>query len=262
MLDRCRLCGNTDLVIHEKAGSRNQFSYYRCRNCKLVNYDLDGGVNQEKYAEVFIDPLDNSHPVNRSQTESYRFLKRYLPSTGSLLEIGFGNGRILNMAHQDGFQVTGVELSQFLVDSVARHLKLNVIKADFMSETDLGDKRFDIIILIHVLEHFPDSLKVMNRINQLLSPGGLVLIEIPNIDSWELKYKRFMRRHRIYRKKYSSDFVPGHCNEFCKDSFKFLLNKTGFKLLLWKTYSHKPFLNFLYGLFPIGNKARALIQKV
>ena len=36
--------------------------------------------------------------------------------------------------------MTGVELSQFLVDSVAKHLKLNVIKADFMSETDLGDK--------------------------------------------------------------------------------------------------------------------------
>jgi hypothetical protein len=58
------------------------------------------------------------------------------------------------------------------VDSVARHLKLNVIKADIMSETDLGDKRFDINIrfMFWNISRFTESDE---QDNQLLSPGGL-----------------------------------------------------------------------------------------
>ena len=43
---------------------------------------------------------------------------------------------------------------------------------------------------------------------------------------------------------------------------KTFLQKTGFKLISWTTYSHKPLVNAIYNIFPIGNKVRTLIKKV
>ena len=258
----CRLCNSSNLRLLENTGSKGQFSYYRCLDCRLVNYDLAGGLNQKKYAEEFTDPFLVHHPKNRNQTESYQYLRKHIKHAQTLLEIGFGNGRILHLAQQDGIQATGVELSQYLVDSVKQKCNIPVFQADFMSSSPLDNQQFDIIVLRHVLEHFSDSISVMERISKLLSPQGSALLELPNIDSWELVLKRFLRRHRIYRKKYPDTFVPGHCNEFCRKSFQYLLEKTGFKLISWTTYSHKPVINILYNTVAIGNKARAIIQKV
>ena len=45
----------------------------------------------------------------------------------------------------------------------------------------LGDDPFDLIILSHVLEHFPDPLGVVERVLERLNPGGVLYIEVPNI---------------------------------------------------------------------------------
>ena len=135
------------------------------------------------------------------------------------------------------------------------------MQAEFMENTTLGNNKWDIVVLRHVLEHFPDSVIVMNRIRDLLSPRRYALIEVHNIDSWELKSKRFLSRYHIFKKKYSKNFVPGHCNEFCKDSFSYLMKKTGFKLISWQTYSHKPAVDLIYKVILVGNKVRAIIQK-
>ena len=261
MIKECRLCGSSNLKLLEKIGPEKQYGYYRCKNCKLVNYDLAGGVDQNKYENDFVDPALSDHSINQHQTESYNFLKKFRKS-GSLLEIGFGNGRILYLAGRDGFEVSGLELSSYLVDSASKNLKIPVMQGDFLSSSPFGDKQWDIIVLRHVLEHFSDSIKVMQRLNGLLSSEGIVLLEFPNIDSWELVFKRFQRRHNLHKKRYSKTFMPGHCNEFCRSSFELLLQKTGFKLISWTTYSHKPLVNAIYNIFPIGNKVRTLIKKV
>ena len=53
----CRLCGGRDLELSYTQGNADEFLFYRCRDCSLVNYNLATGLNQEKYAEVFYDPF-------------------------------------------------------------------------------------------------------------------------------------------------------------------------------------------------------------
>ena len=265
MVSTCRLCGSQNLELYYTQGNNNQYKFYKCVNCKLVNYALSTGLNQEKYAEIYINPQDHKHKHNLGQTEAYNFIKRHIDKPRRLLDIGCGNGKLLFLAQKDGWKVKGLELSGFLADSIKKAVGIDVEVSNFLEYKISENDIFDVVVLRHVLEHLPDSVLAMNKINAILKTGGYAALEFPNIEAFDLKFKRFLGEIGLHKKKYSPDYKPGHCNEFCKDSFEFLLAKTGFKLEIWYTYSSKPFFkplfNLLYNIFNSGNKARVLIRK-
>ncbi len=113
-----------------------------------------------------------------------------------------------------------------------------------------------------VLEHLPDSAAAMKAIGSLLKDSGHGVLEFPNIDSPDMKYKRWAHRTGLHRRRYRKGYRPGHCNEFCRESFEFLLKKTGYSLVVWETYSIKPLFNWLFNRWHVGSKARAIIRKV
>jgi hypothetical protein len=106
-----------------------------------------------------------------------------------------------------------------------------------------------------------EPILALQKINFRLKPNGYALFEMPNIEALDIRLKRVLANIGIHQKQFSEDYLPGHCNEFCRASFQFLLEKTGFKLIRWETYSMKPVVNFLYTHLHIGNKARALVAK-
>lgn len=256
----CRVCASEDSYLYNTQGDHNQYKYYRCRICGLVNYDLSGGVDQEQFA-VFYDPEDLSHRGNKYQDQSYAFIKQYADKPGTLMEIGCGNGRILQSARADGWQVKGLELSQYLADSVKNRLDIDVEVLDFMEYEVADDNKYDFIVLRHVFEHIPEAVPTMNKLHSMLNDGGNIEMEFPNVEALDKRVKRFLKRNGLRRKKYSPDYVPAHVNEYCKESFQFLLERTGFSLVCWETYSLKPVLNYIYNKIPIGSKARTIIRK-
>ena len=89
----------------------------------------------------------------------------------------------------------------------------------------------------------------------------MALLEVPNTQSYSYAVKRILKNRGLRNKKYAVDWRPGHCNEFCRESFEYLLVKTGFELVIWRTYSSKPIANVFYRYVPIASKARALVRK-
>jgi 2-polyprenyl-3-methyl-5-hydroxy-6-metoxy-1,4-benzoquinol methylase len=259
---KCRICGSTDLYFFYSQGNQSQYKYFRCRHCKLVNYDLSTGLDQEKYTIEYVDPNNEKHRQNRGQSKSYSFINKHIHSRGRMLDIGCGNGRLLIMASKDGWDVRGLELSEFYAKIIGERQGIKVFVANFLEFSPTEKELFDIITLRHVLEHLPDPIFAMNKINSLLNDGGYAMMEFPNIDGWESRFKRLLQKSDIKRKKYSSNYKPGHCNEYCEESFRLLAEKCGFKVLIWSTYSSKAFLNPLYSFMNAGSKARILIQKM
>jgi hypothetical protein len=102
----------------------------------------------------------------------------------------------------------------------------------------------------------------MKQIGRLLKHGGFALLEFPNTASIPYLVKRLKKNLGSTNTKYSDSWRPGHCNEFCRRAFNFLLGETSFELVDWRTYSHKRINNLFYRLVPVGNKARALVRKV
>jgi 2-polyprenyl-3-methyl-5-hydroxy-6-metoxy-1,4-benzoquinol methylase len=259
---KCRLCKSEDLYLFYKQGNKDQFNYYKCENCSLVNLDitvLNTVKNQEKYAHDFIAPADVKK--NQGAALSYQFIQRNIKKRGTYLDIGCGNGSLLYSARQDGWKVRGLELSAFLAKKIKETLAIEVDVANFL-EFNEQSYTYDLVSLRHVLEHLPDSLLAMQKINSLLNIDGYALLEFPNIMGLNFRLKRLLGRTGLYKKKYSKEYVPGHCNEFSKKSFSYLAKNSGFELIRWETYSSKPLLNRFYRIIPIGIKVRALVQKV
>lgn len=258
MISRCRLCGSKNLMLYRTEGNDDEFKFYKCLNCKLHNYDMSTGLDQEKHAKHFTDPRNRT---NVGQKQTYNFIKRYIVKPGKLLDIGCGNGGLLLLAREDGWEVRGIELFPFLADSIKKTTGIDVKACNFLEYEVAENESYDLVTLRHVLEHLPDCILAMNKINSLLKSDGYAVMEFPNTDGLDSRFKWFLRRNGIYRREFSPDYIPHHCNEFCKESFEFLLAKTRFLLVKWQTYSSNELLSSLYNVFKFGNKARAVIRK-
>lgn len=260
---RCRLCSGERLELYYSQGNDGRFRYYKCADCGLVNLDLSAGLDQTQYTEEWVDPTDDEDRRNQDNDAAFDFIGRYLRAPARLLDLGCGHGRLLYRARQAGWEVKGVELSAETAARAAQVIGAPVVAANFLEMTpeaeDLG--RYDLVCLRHVLEHLPDSKLAMRKIRSLLAPGGMVLLEMPNIEAWDKRMKRWLVNRGLYRRRYAPDFVAGHCNEFSRQSFEYLARATGFRLVRWETYSKKPLGNLIYNRVPIGNKSRALIQR-
>jgi 2-polyprenyl-3-methyl-5-hydroxy-6-metoxy-1,4-benzoquinol methylase len=258
----CRICNSNNLKLFYQQGNKNQFKFYKCKDCGLINLDLTGleiTEHQHQYFERFVPPHD--YEEEKGAYHAYRFIKKYVPVGERYLDIGCGWGRVLYFARKDGWKVKGIEISPQYAEYVQDRLNIEVDVADFLQYENPGEK-FDLVSLRHVLEHLPDSLLAMKKINELLKDNGYAHFEFPNINSVSHRLKRFLSRSGIHKKKYSPTYKPGHCNEFSKKTFIYLLNKTGFQLIRWETYSFKQFNDFIYNRIHIGTKARAIVKKV
>ncbi len=106
----------------------------------------------------------------------------------------------------------GIELSEQLAGPTREALGVPVHVMDFLQgDTSLLGEKFDLVILAHVLEHLGDPIYAMERIGSLLKPNGHVLMEFPNIDAIDSKWKRFLGRTGLHRKTYPEGWSPGHC---------------------------------------------------
>lgn len=260
MLDQCRLCGSPRLRLCMSDGRNSDLHYYQCQDCALWNYDTSLGMDQSQYTERYVSPKDPAYKSNIDVRQSWEFLQPYLGQPGRLMDIGCGNGCLPYLAREAGWEVRGMELSKSAADAIGKDLGIEVDVANFLEYDNARNGHYDVVILRHVLEHLPDSVLAMNKIGELLKPGGLALLEFPNTRSFSYTVKRFLKNRGLRNKKYAEDWRPGHCNEFCREAFKVLLEKTGFELVVWRTYSSKPLVNAFYRLFPIASKARALVR--
>ena len=262
MISACRLCGSENLILWMRDGRNVDLDYYKCQDCTLWNYDLDCGVDQTQYTEDYVSPEDTSHRFNDHMLASWNFLRRHTGEPGSIMDIGCGSGGLLYLARKDGWQVRGMELTEKAARDIAEDQGIDVVVANFLEYENPDNVTYDVVVLRHVLEHLPDSLLAMRKIRNLLKDNGLALLEFPNTRSTSYAVKRVLKNRGLRNKKFSAEWRPGHCNEFCRESFEFLLSQTGFELVIWQTYSNKPFANAFYRVFPIASKARALVRKI
>ena len=114
-------------------------------------------------------------------------IKRYFNDTDcSVLDVGCGVGRVTHLLHDRGFDVTGIDISEPLVEK-ARSLFPDV---DFYVE-DIRDTRFDSKSFEYVIFSFfgidyllpkVERTKALREIYRLLKPGGILVFSSHN--SW------------------------------------------------------------------------------
>lgn len=111
----------------------------------------------------------------------------------SVLEIGCGSGNFLRYLKQKGHtDVVGIDMDDHLADALSDigDVEIHLDDVTNILKTTLKGRAFDRIVLFDVLEHIdlPVLRDLMTNLCNHITPGGKVLIRVPNIESpWGLK---------------------------------------------------------------------------
>jgi len=98
-------------------------------------------------------------------------------STDNVLEIGCGPGVWTKALSRNVAMVKAIDISSNMIKEAKLRVKEeNVIfeAADFLKYHD--NQKYDKIISIRAIEYMPDKLRAVNKIYDLLKPGGKVII--------------------------------------------------------------------------------------
>ena len=145
------------------------------RNYNREFKDTDVNEGGRKYAYSF--DYDVLHPY---------MLKSFEPffNKGSLLELGSFKGEFTRRFLPYFDDVTCVEASDVAVEEAKKKLGDKVVFVNSLFEQATLPKRYDNIVLTHVLEHLDDPVRVLKRINdEWLAEGGRFFLVCPNANA-------------------------------------------------------------------------------
>lgn len=136
-----------------------------------------------------------------------------------ILDVGCGNGDLLDFLDKKGFKTVGIEPSGEAVRK-AQSKGLSVYGTDLCSFTESrksGKKeKYDAVLLMNVLEHVPEPLKAIKIAKKLLVKNGILCIKVPNdFSAFQLAAEREIRKKSWWVA------IPDHVNYF---NFKSLFN--------------------------------------
>jgi 2-polyprenyl-3-methyl-5-hydroxy-6-metoxy-1,4-benzoquinol methylase len=103
-----------------------------------------------------------------------------------LLDIGCGSGTFLHLAQAHGYIPHGMDISAKAVEIAHRQYGYPARQGEIGSSI-WDDCRFDFITMFHVLEHLREPRQALKYAGQLLRPGGLLIIQVPNISSMQAR---------------------------------------------------------------------------
>ena len=196
-LRECPLCGHTR---HRIRYQPDRWIMVQCRRCRFV-YLGNPPTLEPAYEEYYAgeealtipytpdSPHDDYRELYHINTQRVDLLTK-IRDTGDLLDIGCGNGFFLDRAQSiKGYNPEGIDVSSGAVEFARNRFQVNARQASFR-EMIREEKRWDIITMWHVLEHFPDPVARLREIATLLNPNGICIVEVPNLHSLKFLLSR------------------------------------------------------------------------
>lgn len=187
--------------------------YFTCEACGLTYRDpVFTEEEKEKLYDRFRDIEFRGEDKNtyferitslpKEESENYEkcdFLAKHIPQQGNILDVGCGAGVFLwtFKNYFPDWRVLGIEPTKGFADfanSKGIRVVYGYLKEDTLEET------FDLITLIHVLEHVVDFKGMLVILRKYLRPGGLLYIESPStkdIGYLPPSHDRFMCQHEV-----------------------------------------------------------------
>lgn len=228
------------------------YLYSRCNSCKTVYLDkrkLDKNSQSEFYGSEYykregvFQRIIESFLTDITNKIQRRVLSSCLKdgkNRKAILDIGCGEGNFLKGLKTQDFVKYGLDLKSNKVNNLDG---IDVYKGDFLKIK--FDRKFDVVVLLHVLEHLEDPVKVLKKIKRLLNPKGIVLLSTPNTDSIGF---------RLGGQNWFHLDPPYHMVLFNKDNMKLACEKTGFIVLSIKNDFYQFPLDLYWSLKSVKDK--------
>jgi SAM-dependent methyltransferase len=214
----CPVCGSVlhDVLYEQRfedfaAGSiTDAYDVVACRSCGMCF--ASGLPDQARFSEYYgesskYDLSAAGAEVSTFDTKRYEAEARFIAAhvvdrAGPVLDIGTATGDLLVALRDLGFtSVHGVEPSPEAARKAREIHGLDVIAGDARSAT-AWNEGFAVVILVAVLEHLVDPRVALREILDLLSPGGIVYLLVPDAERFsdhvDAPYQEFSVEHINY----------------------------------------------------------------
>lgn len=117
---------------------------------------------------------------NRMQRDSASRILAHLPSSGPVLELGYGDGLITQALQEARIEAELLEGSKLLCDRARAHCGKHLTIHHDLFETFSPACPYAAILALHVLEHLDDPVQVLARLASWLAPGAVAVMVVPN----------------------------------------------------------------------------------
>jgi SAM-dependent methyltransferase len=136
-------------------------------------------------------------------------LRRHFPPPARLVEGGLGGGANLLAFREMGYRVSGFDL---MPDSIEHCRSLGIDDArthDLQEPWPIGAGAARVVVLLDVIEHVPDPVRVLRNAAGALDPDGGIVVTVPAIPALMGPWDRMLGHYR----RYSSRLLREHARE-------------------------------------------------
>jgi 2-polyprenyl-3-methyl-5-hydroxy-6-metoxy-1,4-benzoquinol methylase len=204
---------------------------YRVVVCELCGFAFADDIPEQEAFDAYYRELSKYEYQHRGGQESANdesrqrdaaaTLRTLIPSRQSrILEVGCSTGRLLALLRESGYEdAWGLDPSPACAASARRLYNVNVLTKT-VAELANSEQRFDVLILIGVLEHIRDLEGGLRTMHQILTPNARIYLDVPDATQFadfpDAPYQQFSMEH---------------INFFSGESLANLMRAHGFKQL-------------------------------
>lgn len=245
---RCPLCGSVDCAtVYDLTGIRSREDVpglvMRCRGCPMwfkvladgtaLPTDYPGEHGEDQIAATYL--LGESARALFQQTLA-RVEVRSRGACPRLLDIGAGQGALLEEALRMGYDAEGIDHSESNVRSASgRGLKVTPGAAEDLDR----EAAFDVITMMDFIEHVTDPMRILRRAHRALVPGGELVVYTPNHRGMVVVLAKLLNAVGV-RYPLQEIFGRNHVCFFDDRSLPLALEQAGFAIRVQEQLAYDP----------------------
>lgn len=222
---------------------RTHYRFVKCLKCGLVFSDP---IFPASKIEKFYKGSDFNYRKESEYLRKvyYRYFQHMniINKKIQILEIGCGNGFFLDELYKHGYKnVYGIEPGRKSVSKAPESIKKN-IEVNIFNANLFRNKKFDLILCFHTLDHLINLNEFIENVNELLKKNGKIFFIVHNTNGLSVK---------LLGEK-SPIFDIEHIYLFNEKSLKRFFEKNGFKNTKVFNIVNKYPLSYWVRLFPFS----------
>ncbi len=138
-----------------------------------------------EFAEYFVH-----YPIKHSKYSSHDYVRSMVGGNREVLDIGCGEGDFAAELKRSGNRITGVDLLPQPANTAVFEQYFSADLDDGISAVvkALGDKRFDRVLLLDILEHLRSPDRILTECHTLLDSHGQLIVSLPNIANITIRF--------------------------------------------------------------------------
>jgi len=154
-------------------------------------------LNKQTYNAI-ADDFSHSRKYLWPEMDS---LSQYIKDNDKILDLGCGNGRLIELIKGKQIDYTGLDISKKVISLAKKRYPNNHFRIGNLYNLPFANKSFDKVFAIASIHHIPSNklrTKILEEIRRVVKPEGLIIISV-----WNLNKRKYLKQIKKSQKEHS-----------------------------------------------------------